>query len=518
MFSLKISTILKSKIFIGYVDNYCSYIKQEKQWLWTLQKYNHSSCTNIDKSYLYAVLCYKKKQFDIRDINLLHFTNCNRKFCTNPLPKNGDVFGNISYEKYEKIPMDEDEKKEEDFSKRVKIPRAQRLSYVEYCKLIKSYMNAKDVNSALNVLDLMRENGDKPNVFIYRLLISAFALQGDVKQCFKLFKKMKDSGLIPSPKIYTSLIQACAHATDSSIAVERLDYLRRYFLEKQIILNVVHYCALIKAYGRHNKVLTAFQIADEARDNGIIANSMFVYLFHATISDKEYGLKYALTLWHRMKKDNMKFNILHYNLLLRAIRDTKFGDLKVNDTLIKESSETQIQFKNVERSDLLDSPPVISTSLLKMLTESKHVANAHTSEIDVINNNELLLQDLDETLHSKRLILFGGVEKFINRMKNHGVHPDTKTITLLLDLLPSTITAEDYFLKYIKKNNIHVDITFFNMLIKRRCLRKNYEDAKVSTYKNNDTFVTVCKFHVINLYFCRQFLIQYKVIILHPIS
>ncbi|XP_076546358.1 pentatricopeptide repeat-containing protein 1, mitochondrial [Osmia lignaria lignaria] len=476
MFSLKISTILKSKSFIGYIDNYCNYIKQEKQCLWMLQNYNHSGCTNIDKNYY---LCYKMKQFNTSDINLLHFTNCNRKFCTNPLPKDGDVFGNISHEKYEKVPMDEDEEKEENFSKRTKIPIIERLSYTDYCKLIKSYIDSKNVNAALNVLDLMKENGDKPNVFIYRLLLSAFALQGDVNQCFKLFKKIRDSGLVPSARVYTSLIQACANTTDSNIAVERLDYLRRYFLERKLMLNVVHYCALIKAYGRHNKVLTAFQIADEARDNGIISNSIATYLFHATIGDKESGLKYALGLWHKMKKDKMKFNILHYNLLLRAIRDTKFGDLKVNDTLVLESPETQIQFKNVERSDLLDSPPVLSTSLLKMLTESKHiVANADTSEIDVVNNNKLLLQNLDDALHSKRLVLFGGVEKFINGMKSRGVYPDTKTITLLLDLLPPTITAEDYFLKYLKNNNINVDITFFNMLIKRRCLRRNYMDAK----------------------------------------
>uniref|UniRef100_V9IEN1 Pentatricopeptide repeat-containing protein 1 n=1 Tax=Apis cerana TaxID=7461 RepID=V9IEN1_APICE len=100
------------------------------------------------------------------------------------------------------------------------------------------------------------------------------------------------------------------------------------------------------------------------------------------------------------------------------------------------------------------------------------------SEIDISNTNELLSKNLNNILKENRFLLFGGIDKFLKRMKSDDVKPDLKTTTLILDLLPSTIEAEQYYLKYVISNNFKIDITFFNMLIKRRCLRKQYNAAK----------------------------------------
>lgn len=42
-----------------------------------------------------------------------------------------------------------------------------------------------------------------------------------------------------------------------------------------------------------------------------------------------------------------------------------------------------------------------------------------------------------------RLFLLGGVEGFLKEMARHNVEPDIKTISLLLECIPDTCTAEN---------------------------------------------------------------------------
>ncbi|XP_071858849.1 pentatricopeptide repeat-containing protein 1, mitochondrial isoform X2 [Bombus fervidus] len=331
----------------------------------------------------------------------------------------------------------------------------------------------------------MKESGNKPNLYIYRLLLSGFAKQGDVEQCFKLFKKIKERGSTPNANVYTSLLKACAETNDTQKALDRLSFLREYFYKKNIDLSDIHYATLIRAYSCHKQMLTAFEIADEAKDKGIFTQDIIAALFHAIINDKENGLKYGLVLWHKMRISKIKPTIFHYNLLLRTIRDTKFGDLKVNDIIVPKFIETQIQLSETGRPDLLDFPPVLTTSLTLVLRKNNYfISNNRDSRqqqelnINTIDNNSLLNLNLNDILQENRLILFGGIEKLLKRMKDDNVQPDTKTVTLILDLIPPTIESEKSFFRYIAKNKLKVDITSFNMLIKRRCLRKQYKAAK----------------------------------------
>ncbi|KOX78184.1 Pentatricopeptide repeat-containing protein 1 [Melipona quadrifasciata] len=394
--------------------------------------------------------------------------------------------------------MDEVEKREEKFMENV-LPKRQRFTYIQYVKLIKSHLCNKNLQLALNVLTVMKENRDKPDLYIYRLLISAFAQQGDVKQCFKLFKKLRERGFIPTPTVYSSLMHACAESKDTETALKYLTFLREHFYVKKINLTDINYAALIRAYNQHKQTLLAFEIADEAKDKGIYTQDIIAALFNGVINDTENGLKHCLVLWHKMKVSEIKPTIFHYNLLLRAIRDTKFGDLKVNDILVPELINTKIQFIETGRPDLLDSPPVLTTSLISLLKKHNYFISNESSkqrkELDTIDKNSLLSLKLNNILQENRLLLFGGVDKLLKRMKDDDVQPDVKTITLLLDLIPSTIEAEEVFFKYIVKNKLQIDISFFNMLIKRRCLRKRYKDAtkvidKMQTYHMTPNIVT----------------------------
>ncbi|XP_043260069.1 pentatricopeptide repeat-containing protein 1, mitochondrial [Colletes gigas] len=493
MFNIYLSRsnfFLKSKIVRGYTNDHVCYIKQRKHCLYELKAHSYSNYASINTRVLCPLL-YNKYGYNKNDPLSRHVKRClsnllnvNKTFCTDSLVKNANVFGDLSYEKYEKVEMDDDEIKEERFMENdARIPRWQKLSLGQYCDLIISHIGKKDLNQALSVLDLVKANRDKPNIYMYLLLIRAFALQGNIKVCFKLYNKLKDYNLTPTPAIYNSLINVCAVSKDKKTALMYLHRLREYFHEHNYSLNETHYITLIKAYSWHQEMKTAFELADEAQDKHLFTKDTYACLFHSAISNKESGLIYALILWHKMKEHKIRPNLTHYNLLLRAIRDTKFGDLKVNDILQRNLAGTQIQLIETGKPDLLQSPPVLSTMCFQMIKEqtqnkSIDVVSKNNDSKAVVTTEAILSQSLNDILEMNKLLLFGGVEKLFTQMESDNVIPDEKTLTIMLELLPPSTHIENIYLKHIESKKLKTDITLYNMLIKRRNNRKQYKAAK----------------------------------------
>lgn len=406
-------------------------------------------------------------------------------YCTQELPKNANIFGDISGRKFEHVKMDELEQEEEKFQDSEGcIPRRLKPSIGKYGEMIKSHISKNDLNSALEVLDLVKENRDKPTMYMYNLLIRAFSIQGDIKKCFSLYNKAKKYDLKPNAATYTALFNACATCSNKDLALEHLNNLRQNLYEKQFPLNQTHYNVMVKAYGWHNQIKESFQLVDEMMDNHIaIGESTFNTLFHAAIADKKNGLRYALTTWHLMYRWKVKHSLRTYNLFLRALRDSKLGNVKVDDILLPGYESTKILLKEGEAPDLLASPPFISTLLLSTQTEQNNATQHSLIKANEQNLPEKVSINLNDVFMSNRLLLFGGIEGFLNRMAVSNVKPDAKTVTLLLDLIPNTKSAEDLLFKTVDEKNIEVDIDFYNMVIKRRSMRGEYKAAKVNVYR-----------------------------------
>ncbi|EZA54634.1 Pentatricopeptide repeat-containing protein [Ooceraea biroi] len=393
--------------------------------------------------------------------------------------------------------MDELEKKEEEFQdNEASVPRWMKHSLGQYGKMIKSHLSKNDLNSAIKVLDLIKEKRDKPTMYLYNLLIRGFARQGDVKQCFGLYNKAKQRGLIPNAATYTSLFNACAVSDNSTLALKQLNGLRQSLYEKQFPLNDTHYNVMVKAYSWHKKIIEAFQLVDEMRDKRMpFGEKTYNSLLHAAIADKEVGLRYALTVWHLMRRYKVKPTVATYNLFLRAIRDTNLGSLKVNTVFIEGMEQTKILLKDSERPDLLASPPVLS-KLLPLTSKEQMVTQECVKDVALTDS-----VDLNDVLINNRLILFGGLEGWVERMANDDVKPDAKTITLLLDLIPNTVLVENLLITIAEKNKVELDIDFYNMLIKRRNMRGDFKAAKevISITERKELSPNVMTFGVLAL-------------------
>lgn len=404
-------------------------------------------------------------------------------FCTQELPKSANVFGDISGKKFEHVEMDELEQEEEKFQDtEACVPRRLKFSKGQYERMVKSHLSKKDINSAVKVLDLMKENRDKPTMYMYNLLIRALSIQGELKKCFGLYNKAKKHNLEPNAATYTSLFNVCAMSSNKELALDYLNNLRQSLYEKQFPLNQTHYNAMVKAYSWHNQIGEAFRLVDEMMDNRIdVGEITFNTLFHAAIADKDNGLRHALAVWHLMYRWKVNRTVITYNLFLRTIRDSNLKDVNINDVLLPGYEMTRILLREEEKPDLLASPPFVSTLL--PVTERCKVTQDSLVGANEQNLPQEISINLNDVLMNNRLILFGGIEGLLNRMDADNARPDAKTITLLLDLIPNTVTAEDLLIKIADEKKIQLDIDFYNMLIKRRSMRFDYRAAKVSVYR-----------------------------------
>lgn len=417
-------------------------------------------------------------------------------------PKKSNVFGDLSDRQFERFEMDEDEKAEEKFvENEARVYRRHRLTPGGYANLIKSHTEKGDLNAALDVLNLVKTNRDEATTYMYNLLLRAHAQVGDFRKCRSLYVTMKKRGLKCNSATYTSIINACANYHHTETALDYLGSLREEFMEKNIPLNETHYNAMIKAYGRHGNILEGFRMADEMRDKGLPTGEItFNSLLIGAISDREAGMRHALIVWHQMRRHRIRPTIITYNLMLRAVRDTKLGDLKLNDILIEESAETQIVLNEDAPPDLLRRYPSVNTLIYSRTAakEAEEESEITTVQSDCPTENlpattatgkdekslaiasKKIVNYPLEKIHSRnRLILFGGVTGFLKHMEEDGVTPDTKTMTILMELVPPSPAAEQRIIKTAKLHKVPLDIDFYNMLMKKRSIRRDYDGAKV---------------------------------------
>ncbi|KAI4487072.1 hypothetical protein M0802_012061 [Mischocyttarus mexicanus] len=461
MFPTKIN-VLPVKSILGYANHSINHCKWKTISICSCNVQAYYKKRNTDKIF-YSNIKFRPK-------NGITTLFDNRQFCTKIGSKKEDIFGDIGYVKYNRAEMDEDEENEEEFQDNIaKKPHAVKVAWRKYVTKLKHHIANGDLSSALDVLSLVKENRDKPTSYMYNLLIRAYSLQGDVKQCFSLYNRMKKHQLKPNDATYTSLINSCAELENDSFALEKLNKLRLYLNEIGYKMNKTHYHVLVKAYSRQNCILEAFEVVDEMKDKGLPLNeTTYNFLLHAAISDKKAGMRHALIVWHLMRSNGMKPDLITYNLFFRAMRDTNFGKCKVSDILNPGLMNTDsISISETHRPNLLSTPPVIGSLPIPIVIKNKNVECVLSPDTY-----------LDDIFTSNRFILFGGLENVLKMMKNDNVQPNAVTATLLLDLIPNTAYIEDSFLHYLNNIKINLDIDFYNMLIKKRSMRKEYGLAK----------------------------------------
>ncbi|XP_066156987.1 pentatricopeptide repeat-containing protein 1, mitochondrial [Euwallacea fornicatus] len=358
--------------------------------------------------------------------------------------------------------------------------QSQRLSTKKYADLIKGFIRDRKIKEAIDVLEvrMLQEDKVKPENYIYNLLLGACGRVGYTKKAFMLYNDMKKRGLTVHISTYTSLFNACANSPWAEDGLTRAKHLYNIIIEKGIEPNDTNYNAMIKAFGRCGDLPMAFSLVDEMQSKGFkIKDDTFNFLIQSCISDKEAGFRHCLLVWKKLLDKHISPSLYTFNLMLRCIRDCNMGDLENTKDVINRLTgepcflnEASKNLNLIEESQKEDySSHIVTPAIIEKLKPNLLARKPHFGTIisfEEIKNPE------------DRLILVGGFRGFLQTMMEYKCTPDIKTLTLLMESAPNTLMAEKEVLGAMRKLNIKPDIDFYNILIKKRILRSDYDEAK----------------------------------------
>nr|XP_016936078.1 pentatricopeptide repeat-containing protein 1, mitochondrial [Drosophila suzukii] len=365
--------------------------------------------------------------------------------------------------------------------------RSKKLQAVEYARQIKDHLKANRLNEAIAVLEqrMLREDRAKPDKYIYNLLISGCAKVGYTRKAFSLYTKMRQRGLQVTGGTYTSLFNACANAPSLSDGLAKAQIVRENMLEKGYEPNVKNYNAMIKAYGRCGDVDTAYMLADEMKERQLELNAdTYNFLLQACASNSEHGFRHALLTWHKMLQSGISPDYYSFNAMLRCARDCGFGDLDSMREVLAQiapaaaSRKPILQLEEGQKDDLR-SISQNNNSLPAQIEVSTTASELELPNLLLPRPHLGSLVALEEvTRPHERFLLLGGLTGFLEHMKQHNITPNIETFTTMLEVIPPTNSAEKQLLTFVRKIGLKADIDFFNILIKKRSMRFDYESAR----------------------------------------
>lgn len=448
----------------------------------------------VNKRYFFQKTCLTSNQKHVLNENVKSIPEnekTDEEFWVK-LKNDPDTFGH-NYVKSDTI--DEDDVKEETFLQNP--PPAHRLSTKKYADEIKSLIKMKKIKEAIDYVEvkMIKEDGVKPENYIFNLILGACGRVGYTKKAFSVYNQMKKRGLKVTGGTYTALFNACSNSPWPADGLLRAEYLRNIMIEKQYEPNDSNYNAMIKAFGRCGDLKTAFSICDEMVHKGFpLKDDTVNFLLQACLSNKEAGYRHALLVWRKLVDKNIPPSIFSYNLMLRCIRDCGLGDIKITQNVIDNIIHNKITQKNQEQKYIESTICEDECEESKNFTmESKVIKPFKENKPQTIENmienrpnlmatnphlgNILSLSEIKNT--EDKLLLVGGSSGFLQNMADNKVTPNIKTFTQLLDCIPSTLAAEKELLRAMKKLNVKPDLDFYNMLIKKRSMRFDYDTARV---------------------------------------
>ncbi|XP_036027991.1 pentatricopeptide repeat-containing protein 1, mitochondrial isoform X1 [Onychomys torridus] len=386
---------------------------------------------------------------------------------------------------------------------------------------------------ALDLLErqMLKEERLQPLECNYTVLIGGCGRVGYLRKAFKLYNDMKKRGLEPSDATYTALFNVCAESPWKHSALQSALKLRRQLQARNFQLHLKTYHALLKVAAKCADLRMCLDIFKEIIHKGhAVTEETFCFLLMGCIQDKKAGFRQAVQVWWQMLSLGIKPTRHGYNLLLVAARDCGLGDPEVayrlllkpqEETILLQPSASRPQARRkvqgkaedgvsirhveaLERQLFLepsqkfevpsDFPETGVTSRTQPEVETKAepgLIAAHTplalkpSHLE-LEFNILSLGTLPSTVVSfgtvatpaDRLALMGGLEGFLGKMAEHGLQPDIKTLTLLAEVVEPGSPTESSLLTILDRHEVEADVTFFNMLIKKKSKLGDLEGAK----------------------------------------
>lgn len=361
-----------------------------------------------------------------------------------------------------------------------------------YAKQINKLGKEGKILEAIEMLEeqMLKKDRVMPTTYVFNQLFGILGKVGYTKKAFQLFNKMKKMSIKPDGHTYTCLFNCCSNSPWPQDGLKRTNNLHELIKDKGVYLHPITYKAMVKAYGVCGDIQAAFQTADEMCKMHPPDVQLYSFLLMACVTDTKAGLRHALQVWKLMHKMRIKPDLPVYNLFLRVVRDTGFGtdeDIKkfpksrnlsseeiakghANQSLYPDVEETDKEF--FTETEMNSSESSVSTKV----RESSDVSDVIDAAASLFGSTPVSTS-IDLSYPENRLAALGGPLTILEDMKKNGVSPNVLTVTIIVCSLPQNIEAESWLLEYMAAERVERDIDFYNMIIRRRNRRNDYEAA-----------------------------------------
>lgn len=415
-----------------------------------------------------------------------------------------DTFGALDERVLEPNEIDEGDAADDEHYRTIPLRRDQ-LPQIRYQHMIQKFIRNKQLKEAIDILEVrMKEDRVKPGYYIYELLIIECGRSGYTKKAFKLYSQMKKRDLQVNGPVYAALFNACAKTIHPNEGLKLATNLRKILVQNGHPMNEIIYNAMIKAFGRCGDIATAFQLVDEMKVKNLnLKIDTMNHLLQVCCSDKEYGFRHALYVWHKIYRRKMTPDIFSFNLMIRCTRDCSVGNIDEMKNVIAgilKSSTATLKMKSNKKTNEIeliedkpmalanakgenDSRPLVQTEMKPDADQSppktKKVCDQLPNLLSKLPHLGSIVRLSMVNTPEDRFQLLGGLSAFIDEMEEVKVRPNVKTFSQLLNVIGPTRDAEHELIQKMRYMRVRADTDFFNLLMKRRVLRKDYDGAMV---------------------------------------
>ncbi|KAM3966300.1 pentatricopeptide repeat-containing protein 1, mitochondrial [Aphomia sociella] len=325
------------------------------------------------------------------------------------------------------------------------------------------------LKNAKHLHALMIEKGFEPNLTNYNSMIKAFGRCGDLPTAFKIVDEMVSKKIKIRVHTYNHLLHACI--ADKNNGLRHALIVWRKMLKSRERPNIYSFNLMLKCVKECN--LGSKEDIEELISIIQSQNLIGIETLKNTLQIESEN-KRAPLVKHNCEHSLLSSVHIEHNEICdinHSIKEEMKKSHETNNAVLPTCENKELTVTNNAENITIEFISNLAKSV--PVTVDRTVPNLLSKVLQM--GKVLALQEV-KTPQDKFAVV-GGTEDFLNEMKEANVKPDIKIFTQMLPLIEESRDAEIKLLDSMKNLDIKPDIDFYNMLIKKRCLRSDYDGA-----------------------------------------
>ncbi|NXD10677.1 PTCD1 protein, partial [Nothocercus nigrocapillus] len=334
------------------------------------------------------------------------------------------------------------------------------------------------LQSALKLRQQLKSKNQELNLITYHALLKVCALCSDLRMCFDVLKEIVHKGHALKTETFSFLLMGCIKDSENGF---------RYALQ---VWNQMTKLGIKGDTPTYNLMLRA------ARDCGIGDPVLASRVLLGSAEEKSSQLRLAPgeqkeKARSQKKKKGLK-SAAAVQLDVEAMEKQLFPEISVQPEQWMKQQKKDMNGAETEPvpAGLANASVAHGEPGALMRTDSGEMEQEQASlrpSLPFCKLPNLLDSKMPDAAvvslgtvatPSDRLALMGGVEGFLNKMKEDSAEPNIKTFTLLAELVEVQSPSESSLMATLDEHKVKVDVTFFNTLIRKKSKQGDLEGAK----------------------------------------